>query len=59
MHSLKHSSAYSVQQENDVDVECRHDMRPSVQLPSAAGVDSTIGHAQLAIKQDNYDIEIF
>ena len=25
------------------DAECRHDMRPSVQLPSVSGVDSKLG----------------
>jgi len=32
------------QTRNDVGVECRHDMRPSVQLPSVSGVDSKLGH---------------
>ena len=27
----------------DVGAECRHDMRPSVQLPSISGVDSKLG----------------
>jgi len=29
----------------DVGAECRHDMRPSVQLPSVSGVDSILGLA--------------
>jgi len=26
------------------DVECRHDIRPSIQLPIVSGVESKLGH---------------
>ena len=32
-----------VQTRKDVGAECRHDTRPSVQLPSVSGVDSKLG----------------
>jgi len=31
----------------DVGAECRHDMRPFVQLPSVSGVDSKLGLAMV------------
>jgi len=34
---------YKKEEENDVGAECRHDMRPSIQLPSVSGVDSKLG----------------
>ena len=32
------------QTRKDVGAECRHDMRPSVQLPTVTGIDSKMGH---------------
>ena len=44
----------------DDDAKCRHNMRPSVQLPGVSSIDSKLGHPQGVITRDMHHLlEIF